>query len=113
MNDSELDMICKKNLDKKYYFLAEKSFCKDDRPYLFFSSIFVFLYSISAGAGSWEQRAASYATIQSTIVRDDDTGAASGSRNLSTPHPIREEHTLRYSGEGGQYPTRPRYQLMN
>ena len=29
MNDSELDMICKKNLDKKYYFLTEKYFCKD------------------------------------------------------------------------------------
>ena len=36
MNDSELDMICKKKLDKKYYFLAEKSFCKDDNPKVVF-----------------------------------------------------------------------------
>ena len=38
MNDSELhvDMTCKKNLDKKYYFLAEKYFCKDDEPNLYF-----------------------------------------------------------------------------
>ena len=36
MNDSGVDPIDKKNLDKKYYFLKEKSFCKDDEPKLFF-----------------------------------------------------------------------------
>ena len=36
MNDSELDLTCKKKLDKKYYFLAEKSFCKDDKPKVVF-----------------------------------------------------------------------------
>ena len=36
MSDSELDLTCKKNLDKKYYFLAEKYFCKDDSPFLVF-----------------------------------------------------------------------------
>ena len=33
MNDSELDLTCKKNLDKNYYFFAEKSSCKDDNTH--------------------------------------------------------------------------------
>ena len=52
MNGSELDPTCKKNLDKKYYFLAEKSFCKDDKPNLFFSLDFAKMPRGLAGAHS-------------------------------------------------------------
>ena len=39
MNDSEQNLICKKNLDKKHYFFAEKSSGKDDNTKLFFAKI--------------------------------------------------------------------------
>ena len=47
MNDSEIDMTCKKNLDKKYYFLAEKYFCKDDKPNLGFFLDFAKMRGVS------------------------------------------------------------------